>query len=121
MFQKYIFQALCSKIPYRVGSSFLTTIQAPSPVCQVGLKGRLLSGFRCAQIIIRIGAEKIRHVLDGPRVPPLDVAVRGLGGRGVIHPRVHGDSDVGVSDGRETCGANGLRSLVRGVLNTPLD
>ena len=84
-------------------------IQAPSPVGQVGLKGRLLSG-RCAQIVIRIGAEKMRHVPDGPRVPPLDVAVRGLGRRGVIHPRVHGDLDVGVSDGRETCRANGLRS-----------
>ena len=81
----------------------------PSPVCQVRPKGRLLSGS-CAQSIPRIGAEKIRHVRDGPRIPPLDVAVRGLGGRGVIHPRVHGDLDVGVSDGRETCRANGLRS-----------
>ena len=80
-------------------------------MCQVRPKGRLLSGS-CAQIIIIIGAEKIRHVSDGPRIPPLDVAVRGLGGRGVIHPRVHGGVNVGVSDGRETWGAKRVALVV---------
>ena len=59
-----------------------------------------------------MGAEKIRHVRDGPRIPPLDVAIRGLGGRGVNHPRVHGGVNVGVSDGRETWGAKRVTLVV---------
>ena len=80
-----------------------------SPVGQVVRKRLLLSR---ALRIRRIAAEKIRHVRDGSRVPPLDVAVRGLGGRGVIHPRVHGNENVGVSDGRETWGAKRVALVV---------
>ena len=82
-----------------------------SPVGQIARKRLLLSP--CGALGIRIiAAEKIRHVRDGPRIPPLNVAVRGVCGRGVIHPRVHGGVNVGVSDGRETWGAKRVALVV---------
>ena len=46
--------------------------------------------------------EQTVHVGDKPRVPPLDVAVHGLGAKGVRQPRVHGGTNVGIIDGDET-------------------
>ena len=89
----------------------LQTNRLASPVGQIARKQLLLSGCGALRIP-QIAAEKIRHVRDGPRIPPLDVAVRGLGGRGVIHPRVHGGVNVGVSDGREIWGAKRVALVV---------
>ena len=82
-----------------------------SPVGQIARKRLLRSGCGALRNP-RIAAEKIRHVCDGPRIPPLDVAVRGLGGRCIVHPCVHGGADVGVSDGRETWGAKRVALVV---------
>ena len=69
------------------------------------VKRLLLSGAQRCVVLTRTAsttAKESQHIRDDPRVPPHDVTVRGLGGRGICHPRVHGGRNIRITDGRET-------------------